>query len=255
MTLYGLIGRSLGHSFSARFFAEKFAREGISARYINFAIPSIDKLHEIIECHPNLAGFNVTIPYKRDIIPLLDSITPQAQNIGAVNTVCIERDTCGRIKLHGANTDAPGFSLSLQNMLPQHSCNGYQALILGTGGASAAVEAALTDLGILSTYVSRTPENHHGAPCIGYDDITAEIMRSHLVIVNTTPLGTYPDTGSAPPIPYQLLSPRHICHDLVYNPASTRFMQECALRGSAVKNGLDMLHNQALLSYRLWSKS
>lgn len=250
-TLYGLIGRKLGHSFSAKFFNEKFLRENINAEYRNFEIPDITQISDILISHPELKGFNVTIPYKRDILPYLSSISPQAESIGAVNTVLVERHGDGSTSLHGFNTDAPGFRDSLRPLLPEDTS--LKGLILGTGGASAAVACALEECGVAPTFVSRRNQHNLNHPCITYDDLDEAVMSAHRVIVNATPLGTYPDTDSAPPIPYHLITPRHICHDLVYNPENTRFMQLCARQGATVKNGYEMLLNQALAAYRIWT--
>lgn len=249
MILYALIGKTLHHSFSASFFTNEFADKHICASYINCEMPSVEGVGQMLAERPALRGFNVTIPYKRDIIPLLDTVSPRAARIGAVNTVVVER-TGNSIKLHGYNSDAPGFRDSLLPILPENR-SGLKALILGTGGASAAVADALDELDITYTFVSRNCQGKNN--CIAYSDITEEEMETHRIIINTTPLGTTPDTASAPPIPYGMISKEHICHDLVYNPAMTRFMRLCADRGATVKNGLEMLHNQALLSYILWT--
>lgn len=208
MTIYGLAGRKLGHSFSAKFFNEKFSREHINAEYRNFEIPDISHITSIIASLPGLKGFNVTIPYKRDIIPYLSSISRQAAAIGAVNTVLIERRGNGSFALHGHNTDAPGFRDSLLPLLPSGEI--LKGLILGTGGASAAVAYALEECGVEPTFVSRRSKDNLRHPCITYGELDADVMSAHRVIVNTTPLGTYPDIESAPPIPYHLITPAHL---------------------------------------------
>lgn len=243
--LFGLVGHPLGHSFSQRFFREKFAREGISADYLNFDIDDIRLLPDIIVMHPQLIGLNVTVPYKQAVMALLDDIDDTAAHIGAVNTIVIDR-TGDRPRLKGYNTDCIGFGDSLDTFshirIPA-------ALILGTGGASKAVRAVLDVRGIAHVSVSRTA----GEGRITYGDLDAGVIAAHPLIVNCTPLGTFPDCDSAPDIPYDMLDSRHVAMDLVYNPAVTRFMAQCAARGCAVKNGLDMLIGQARAAWRIWT--
>lgn len=248
MDLYGLIGNPLGHSFSASFFNEKFSREGIDASYRNFELPDIGDLMELLAEVPELRGFNVTIPYKEQIIPYLTALSPQARAIGAANTVKLTHDSDGNVTaLEGHNTDAPAFARTLAPLLPLEAVS---ALVLGTGGASKAVCAALDALGIGYTLVSRTA----GEGRIGYDALTAEVMAANRLIVNTTPLGMSPYVDACPPIPYELLTPEHICYDLIYNPETTLFMTRAAEQGATVKNGLDMLHLQAILAWDIWQK-
>lgn len=243
--LFGLVGHPLGHSFSQRFFREKFAREGLSADYLNFDIDDIRQLPDIISAYPQLCGLNVTVPYKQAVIPFLDEIDGPASRIGAVNTIVIDRG--GETpRLKGYNTDCIGFGDSLDTFSHRRIA---AALILGTGGASRAVRAALDQRGIAHVSVSRTP----GEDRITYSDLDAEVITAHPLIVNCTPLGTFPDCDSAPDIPYELLDSRHIAMDLVYNPSVTRFMAQCAARGCAVKNGLDMLIGQARAAWRIWN--
>lgn len=245
--MYGLIGFPLGHSFSARYFAKKFKRENINESYHLFEIPEISELPDLIYEHPDLNGLNVTIPYKREIFKYLDDISEDARAIGAVNVIKIERNCTGRKKkLIGFNSDWRGFSESLRPMLHDDV---KKALVLGTGGASAAVVYALLQIGIEPTLVSRKPKEN----CITYNDLDENIMQSHLLIVNTTPLGMSPNTDTYPEIPYNLLKSRHICYDLVYNPVKTEFMKRSAESGACVKNGLEMLHLQAELSWKIWN--
>lgn len=247
MKLYGLIGFPLGHSFSARFFSEKFGREGIDADYRNFELADIGELMELLSEYPDLEGINVTIPYKEQILPYLTALSPEAKAIGAVNTVRILHDADGNVSaLEGHNTDAPAFARTLAPMLPAEAVS---ALVLGTGGASKAVGAALSALGIPHTFVSRTPAPER----LTYADLTAEIIESHKVIVNTTPVGMSPKTDACPDIPYQALTPAHICYDLIYNPARTLFLQKAETRGARTRNGLDMLHLQAILAWQIWN--
>lgn len=247
MKLYGLIGFPLGHSFSAKFFSEKFSREGIDAQYLNFELPDIGDLMELLSERPELEGFNVTIPYKELILPYLTAISPQAKAIGAVNVVKVGHDADGRVtSLIGHNTDAPAFARTLAPMLPIEAVS---ALVLGTGGASKAVQTALDSLGVPHTLVSRTIAPGR----LTYNELTSPVMAANKVIINTTPLGMYPKTDACPPIPYELLDEQHVCYDVVYNPEQTLFMRKAAARGARVKNGLDMLHLQALLAWHIWN--
>lgn len=246
MPAYGLLGRSLGHSFSADFFTRKFKSEGIAATYTNFELLEISRLPALLAAHPDLRGLNVTIPYKREIIPYLDEMDEAAIAIGAVNTVKIERKSDGGVRLYGFNTDAPGFLAGLDCCDMPTPRN---ALILGTGGASAAVKFALESRRVECLLVSRRP----AADRLTYIDLNEEIISGCRLIVNCTPLGTYPDIDSKPDIPYQFITPEHLAYDLVYNPGFTSFMRECAKRGATLSNGLAMLHAQALKSYSIWT--
>lgn len=253
MQEFGLIGYPLGHSFSGKFFSEKFRREGLPYTYGLFPITDIGELAAMITSRPQLVGLNVTIPYKERVLPYLDSLSDDARQIGAVNVIRIHDG-----KLEGFNTDWLGFAESLSPLLRPDVRN---ALLLGTGGASKAVAYALRRLGIAVTFVSRNTgkamrdyESGTEPTMIGYDSLDEKVMGRNQLIVNCTPLGTYPKTEGAPAIPYQLITERHICHDLVYNPERTEFMRRCAEKGATVKNGLEMLHNQALLSWEIWTR-
>lgn len=242
--LYGLLGHPLGHSFSRRYFTEKFAREGIEAEYLNFDCAEASALRGIVTAHPALRGLNVTIPHKQAVIPLLDELSPEAGAIGAVNVVAVLPD--GRLR--GYNSDVTGFRLSLRPLLaPGHR----RALVLGTGGASRAVAFGLRAEGLEPRLVSRTP----GKADLAYGELTPEIIDAHRVIVNCTPAGMYPRTDEAPPLPYGLLGPGHLLYDLVYNPEETLFMRRGRARGATVKNGLDMLRLQAEAGWRLWQEA
>lgn len=242
MDKYGIIGYPLGHSFSRAFFTEKFQREHIDAEYVNFEIPSADMLPGIVQTNPNLRGLNVTLPHKEAVIPMLDELSDGAKEIGAVNVIRV-RD--GRLK--GFNSDIIGFMDSIRPLLkPWHR----HALVLGTGGASRAIRVGLQRLGIQWTYVSRTPAPGR----LTYADLTAELMEHYQVIVNCSPVGMFPHVDACPDIPYQLLTDRHLLYDLVYNPQETLFLKRGAERGAAVKNGLEMLHLQALASWRFWNE-
>lgn len=248
MNLYGLIGFPLGHSFSAKFFTEKFSREGIDAEYRNFELPDIGDLTELLAEYPEISGLNVTIPYKQQIIPYLTALDSRAREIGAVNTVRLCHDADGNLTaLEGFNTDAPAFARTLAPMLPDEALS---ALVLGSGGASRAVCAALGWLGIDYTLVSRTPADGR----LTYNDLTPAIISTNRLIVNTTPLGMSPKTDACPDIPYEALTPAHICYDLIYNPQQTLFLKKAAERGAATRNGLAMLHLQALLAWKIWNR-
>ena len=243
MREFGLIGKTLKHSFSQKYFEEKFQREQITdASYLLFELTDIKQLTEFIRQHPELVGFNVTIPYKQQIIPYLDELSEEAAAVNAVNTVVIEH-VGGQILTKGHNTDIIGFRESLREVdLPK------QALVLGTGGAAAAVTYVLENLGCRCTAISRDPQR--GLP---YSALNADIIHQHKFIVNCTPLGTYPNINEKPDIPYEGLSGEHFLYDLVYNPSETAFLKEGILRGAKVQNGLQMLHAQAEASWRIWN--
>lgn len=241
---YGLVGHPLGHSFSRRYFTEKFAREHIDAEYLNFDIADAAELRRIVAETPGLRGLNVTIPHKQAVMPLLDEISDEAREIGAVNVIGITPH--GLLK--GYNSDVTGFRESLRPLLREHH---RRALVLGTGGASRAVVYGLRREGIEPHYVSRTP----GEGRIAYDELTPEIMEAHTVIVNCTPVGMFPHTDEAPTLPYALLTPGHLLYDLVYNPEETRFLALGREHGAATKNGLEMLHLQAEAGWRCWHEA
>ncbi|HQH40378.1 MAG TPA: shikimate dehydrogenase [Bacteroidales bacterium] len=246
MRRFGLIGYPLGHSFSKAYFTEKFARENISdCVYENFPLSDIRALEELLDRHIDLAGFNVTIPYKEKIIPFLDFLDPVANKVGAVNTVSISRNGNTRV-LKGFNTDVYGFEISLRkNLKPWHT----HALILGTGGASKAVVWVLEKLHILYRFVSRTPQKG----MFSYDDLNQTIITNHLLIINCTPVGMYPETHQAPPIPYEYLTNRHFLYDLIYNPDKTLFLANAERAGAFFCNGLEMLKLQAEKSWEIWN--
>ncbi|NLZ94929.1 MAG: shikimate dehydrogenase [Bacteroidales bacterium] len=248
MKIYGLIGFPLAHSFSAKFFNEKFQKEGINAEYLNFEIEHIFDLRRVLLFNPHLKGLNVTIPHKEAVIEFLDDISPIAKKIGAVNVIKIERgyrDTYG-YKLKGYNTDYIGFKDSISPLINPELHR--KALVLGTGGASKAVCSALEALGVEWTYVSRTPRE--GA--LTYDTLTPDILSDNKIIINTTPLGTYPNIEESPNIPYQALTSQHLLYDLVYNPTETTFLRKGRQMGAATKNGEEMLQLQALAAWDIW---
>ena len=244
-TLYGLLGYPLGHSFSRNYFNNKFEAEDIDAEYINFEIPDINMLMEVISEYYNLNGLNVTIPYKEQVIPFLDELDEDAANIGAVNVIKIIHINNDLI-LKGYNSDVVGFCDSISPLIKPHM---KKALILGTGGAAKAVCYGLKKLGIESQFVSRKKTEN----TITYPEINKDIIDEHHIIVNTTPLGMYPNVDDCPDIPYELLTEKHLCYDLLYNPDETLFMKNAKGYGATVKNGLEMLLLQAFVSYEIWN--
>lgn len=247
MRKYGLIGYPLGHSFSRNFFNEKFASENIDAEYVNFEIPSIEAFPQVIAENPNLAGLNVTIPYKEQIIPYLDGLDKDAEAIGAVNVIKLEH-VKGKHRLIGYNSDIIGFARSIEPLLePYHT----KALILGTGGASKAVNHGLKKLGIDTLFVSR---GHRNDTTVTYNELTPGLMEEYKVIVNCTPVGMYPKADEFPDIPYHCLTPKHLLYDLLYNPDTTLFMKKGAEQGAIVKNGLEMLLLQAFGAWEIWNR-
>lgn len=245
MKLYGLIGQKLGHSFSASIFNSRFQKNHTDARYDLFELPDISYLPSLLDSHPEIAGFNVTVPYKEKIIPFLDETNEEARETGAVNCVTVSYTSAGNRILTGYNTDIAGISRILAPFLPM---KGHDILILGSGGASKAVVAALRNIGANPIVVSRNPSEKQ----ISYDDINAAMVKHMRCVIQTTPLGMWPDVTSAPAFPYHLISPDHVCIDLVYNPAVTEFMRLCASQGATVRNGLSMLYGQAEENARIW---
>lgn len=250
MDTYGLIGFPLKHSFSAKFFAEKFHREGIDAEYLNFEIENIHEIRRVILFHQHMKGLNVTIPYKEKVLPFLHDISPEAEKIGAVNAIKVDRKPGDMYfyRLTGYNTDYIGFRDSLSPLL--NPAVHRKALILGTGGASKAVAQALQDLNIDWQYVSRTPQGNR----LTYDMLTPEIMSTHQLIVNASPVGTFPHSDACPDIPYQLLTADHLLYDLVYNPEETLFLKKGKAQGTVTKNGREMLEIQAAAAWEIWNR-
>jgi shikimate dehydrogenase len=248
MKKYGLIGYPLGHSFSKGYFTEKFIKENISdCVYDNFPISTIDLLPSLIKDNPELIGLNVTIPYKEKVFPFIDDIDEKAAKIGAVNTLKIYRKDNG-FALHGFNTDCYGFEQPLKQVLKKHH---KKALILGTGGASKAVKYVLNSMGIEYLCVSR---NKTADNTIAYEQVTEETINEHLIIINTSPLGMYPDVGTFPNIPYEALTDKHILYDLVYNPEKTLFLLKGEQKKATLINGLPMLYLQAEKSWEIWNQ-
>lgn len=245
MDKYGLIGYPLGHSFSIGYHNQRFADEGINAKYLNFEIPSIDDLPAVLSQNPELKGLNVTIPYKEKVIPFLDYVSPEARAIGAVNVIRVEHQG-KKITLKGYNSDVIGFTQSIEPLLENYH---KKALVLGTGGASKAVSYGLKSLGLETVYVSR----YERPGTIQYGTITPDVVKEYNVIVNCTPLGMFPKTEECPPLPYEAMDDRNILYDLIYNPDETLFMRKGAERGATVKNGLEMLLLQAFASWEFWN--
>lgn len=241
MSKFGLIGKDIDYSFSRKYFGEKFKIENLPYTYENFDIPTIKLFPKIISVNQDLKGLNITIPYKEKVIAFLDDLDPDAAEIGAVNTVKIHKN-----KLTGFNTDHFGFKKSLEGFLPLTQ---KTALILGTGGASKAVVYALTSLGFRYQLVSRNPSSIY----LSYSQLNREIIESYFLIINCTPLGTYPAVEQYPDIPYQFLSSDHLLFDLIYNPDNTEFLKRGALRSAQIVNGADMLKFQAEKAWEIWN--
>ena len=248
MKTYGLIGHRLGHSFSRNFFSEKFTRENLpDHEYRNFELDSIAEFPDIFEQQKNICGLNCTIPYKQQIMPYLDQIDGEAAQIGAVNTIKIDYADGKRV-LKGFNTDLYGFENSLRPMLEgKHR----KALILGTGGASKAIRFLFNKMGI--EYLSATTKVDLGEKEIGYNRLDGQLMKEYLIIINATPLGTFPKVDTCPDIPYQSITSNHVLFDLVYNPEETLFLKNGKVKGAKTKNGLEMLHLQALKAWEIWN--
>jgi shikimate dehydrogenase len=242
--LFGLIGFPLSHSFSKKYFTQKFEREGLTnCSYELFPLKSLEGLRKLLEQQPTLCGLNVTIPHKEAVLQLLDEKDELVKKIKACN--CIRIDKNGKLK--GYNTDAIGFEKSLKEQLrPAHK----KALILGTGGAAKAVEYVLQKLGIPYKYVSRKPSVYN----YSYEQLTPSVIAEHTLIINTTPLGMHPNTTEAAPIPYEALTPDHYLFDMVYNPEKTLFLMKGEKMGALIKNGYDMLVIQAEESWLLWDR-
>jgi shikimate dehydrogenase len=243
MRLFGLIGFPLTHSFSKKYFTEKFQAEKLSdCRYENFQVKSVDQLPEIISLNPSLEGLNVTIPYKESVLKFLNEKNELVDQVGACNCIKIENG-----KLTGYNTDVIAFENSLKKKLKPHHRTAY---ILGTGGAAKAIEFVLIELGINYQFVSRNPS----AVQISYDELDDDLVGSHQLIINTTPVGMYPNVDEAPPIPYEAITPEHFLFDLTYNPEKTLFLKYGEEKGAAIQNGYEMLVMQAEESWKIWNE-
>ncbi len=244
MKYYGIIGFPLTHSFSKKYFTEKFQQQNImDCSYECYPIHSINELHELVKQNPNLLGLNITIPYKQVVLPLLSDASNIPAGLNACNCIKIEGE-----KLTGHNTDITGFERSVLPLLKKHHTH---ALILGNGGAAEAVKYVLQKLNISCKVVSR---RIHDGSAFTYADLNAAIIEENLLIINTTPLGTFPKTGECPDIPYQYLNAQHLLFDLVYNPAKTLFLQKGEEQGAAIQNGYEMLVIQAEESWKIWNE-
>jgi shikimate dehydrogenase len=241
MSKYGLIGKNIGYSFSKTFFTSKFLQEKRLDTYVNFDIETIETLNKIISDNSTLNGLNVTIPYKESVIPLLDSLDKEARDIGAVNTIKIHRNG----KLEGFNTDHYGFTKSLTDFFPLKD---KTALIIGTGGAAKAIAYALDTMGFEYQYVSRTKTE----TTLAYGDLNKDIILNHYLIINCTPVGTFPNVQESPNIPYHFLTSDHLLFDLIYNPSETAFLKSGQAKGTRVSNGLKMLEYQAKKAWAIW---
>lgn len=258
MKKYGLIGYPLTHSFSKKYFTEKFEKEGLDDyQYDLFPLPNLSDLPELINGIPELCGLNVTVPHKIGVMYYLDKIDPAAKEIDAVNCIKIVNHqpveaffsgelSSMNVRLEGYNTDAIAFEESLKPLLKKHH---QKALILGNGGAARAVAYVLNKLGISYRTVSRKALGKQ----LTYKELNSEIMNEYLLIINTTPLGTFPNVEECADIPYEKLGAKHLLYDLVYNPAETEFLKRGKARGSACKNGMEMLHLQAEKSWEIWN--
>lgn len=246
MPEFGLLGRSLKHSFSQTYFTQKFHNlELPDYRYELFELATMNELPALLARHPELQGLNVTIPYKEQVWPFLNEVAPSAARVGAVNVIEFRADG----QLIGHNTDYIGFRDSVRSFLPKGPLAEVRALVLGSGGASKAVEVALKELGIGYWVVSRNPL---GAG-LTYDELTPQLLQEHRLIINTTPLGTFPAVEECPPIPYEALTSQHYLYDLIYNPRETEFMQRGQIRGAHTKNGFEMLCLQAEAAWEIWN--
>ncbi len=240
---YGIIGYPLSHSYSPAFFNKKFEKEGVNAIYTALPIPDIALFPQLLEDYPRLKGLNVTIPYKQTVMPYLDELNQEAEQVGAVNCIAVKNG-----KTKGYNTDVIGFERSLGPLLlRQHT----HALILGTGGASKAVAYVLKQKGIAFKFVSRKPS----PGILTYEDVTPAMLDKYKFIINTTPLGMYVHINECPDLPYEAMGSGHLVYDLVYNPAETKFLSNAGAAGAITKNGLDMLHLQAMAGWEIWNAS
>ena len=241
---FGLLGKNIDYSFSRSYFSEKFTSEKlINHTYENFDLPSLNSFDQLLENQSPLCGLNVTIPYKKEVIPFLDHLSEEAKAIGAVNTVVWNREG----QKIGHNTDHVGFRKAVEEKIETVP---KKALILGTGGASGAVRYALESLNCQITFGSRTSTKNR----LTYTDLNRELITDHHLIVNTTPLGTFPNINEAPPLPYEYLNSNHLLFDLIYNPSETLFMKKAKLQGAQTINGYQMLVYQAEKSWELWNQ-
>ena len=257
INLYGLIGYPLSHSFSKKYFDEKFIKEKlIDIEYNLFPIENINSFPQLLIDNPTMKGLNITIPYKESIVPFLDALDETANNVGAVNCIKVQQVSTNKRQLIGFNTDVYGFRQSIKPFLEsQHN----RALILGTGGASKAVAYVLKEIGIDCFFVTRQKTINHQPSTINntfqYDELNENIISAFKLIINTTPVGMYPNINNAPALPYQYVTSSHLLYDLVYNPAETEFIKQGKFYNASTVNGLSMLHLQAEEAWRIWNKN
>lgn len=251
--IYGLIGKPLGHSFSACFFNKFFQENGIDAEYVNFELEDIGQLMEVIAENPDLAGLNVTIPYKEQVIPYMHALDPTAERVGAVNVIQFSTlpGDDPNFLMKGFNTDVAGFVGSVKPYIGELPRRRSGALVLGTGGVSKAIREGLLSLGFSPRMVSRNPQ----ADILGYKDITAELLRDTGVIANATPVGMWPKVNESLPLPYAQIVPGTVCFDAVYNPEETLFLKQCAKHGGVAVGGSNMLHIQAREAWKVWNET
>ncbi|MDF3027349.1 MAG: Shikimate dehydrogenase [Fluviicola sp.] len=242
MPEFGLVGKTLGHSFSKQYFEEKFRKEGLDHTFKNFELSRIEEIQDVFSI-PDLKGLSVTIPYKESIIPFLDSLSEEAQAIGAVNCIRLSEDG----QKTGYNTDAFGFHQMIKPFLTNEH---ERAIILGTGGASKAIAYVLKNIGLDVLWISRNPAKEKEFP---YEALNEHMLRACKVIVNCTPVGTFPDIDKSVPFPFEHLTDKHLCIDLIYNPEETKFLHESKLQGAATLNGLSMLKEQANKAWEIWN--
>jgi shikimate dehydrogenase len=247
MKKFGLIGKKLTHSFSPKYFHEKFQNLKIDARYDTYELEKISEFQELIKINPNICGLNVTIPYKKEIIQYLDDLDKEAAQIGAVNTIQFIRNG-QKLLLKGYNTDIAGFEQSLRQLIGERQ--NLQAIILGTGGAAASVNFVLKKLQIPFLSVSRKPKKDIET---NYKQLNQEILQQYQLIINTTPIGMFPNLKEAPLIPYQFLGKEHLLFDLIYNPTETEFLKKGKIQGAKTKNGMEMLEIQAEEAWKIWN--
>ncbi|MDO6819637.1 shikimate dehydrogenase [Zobellia sp. 1_MG-2023] len=241
---FGLVGKDISYSFSRGYFTQKFADLGLEDHsYENFDFQAIEEIQDVLDNNSDIKGMNVTIPYKQEVMPFLTELDPEAEKIGAVNTIQFSKNG-----LKGFNTDAYGFKNAMAPFLKPHH---NKALILGTGGASKAVAYVLGELGISYVFVSRNP----GKNKISYNQVTEEVLKEHTILINCTPLGTHPNIEQQPALPYEFITDQHFLFDLIYNPEKTAFLAAGEAKGAQISNGLRMLELQADRSWEIWQES
>jgi shikimate dehydrogenase len=252
MKLFGLIGYPLSHSFSKKYFTEKFEKENIAdCEYQLFPIEQIDLFPQLIKDNNTICGLNVTIPYKESVIPFIDELDETAKAVGAVNCIKIQQLSTNNQQLIGFNTDVFGFRQSIKPFLETHH---ERALIIGTGGASKAVAYVLNEIGIDCYFVTRQKSVDSSLKTFSYAELNGNVINAFKLIVNTSPVGMFPNVNDAPEIPYQYITSSHLLYDLVYNPIETEFLKRGKLHGASVVNGLSMLHQQAEEAWKVWNK-